>query len=285
MRSHGVATILLMIPVLTIPALAIFGIPQFAPVVASPLEEEGQNDRERRVGHSARSPHDELFEEVEGFGADKGLDREGPLRKRPSSNSPSSKSRPPRDQLASTAGWGDDLQRVPEQPRRSRSSAPTAPTDDGKTNLTTSEELGENREIQYERKRRNTSNSADAPSRPLTDPSNNHIQQIGYSEEVSEPEPQRNPAPRNFVDPRDSQSREFNKDEVTWGAAVERLNQLDIRSFRLEPGSRTGLFVFICSYTPAENSSVSYRFEAEADQPLKAVQKVLDQVIEWQQRR
>ncbi len=285
MRSHGVATILLMIPVLTIPALAIFGIPQFAPVVASPLEEEGQNDRERRVGHSARSPHDELFEEVEGFGADKGLDREGPLRKRSPSNSTNNKSRPPRDQLASTAGWGDDLQRVPEQPRRSRSSAPTDPTDDGKTNPTTSEELGENREIQYERKRRNSNNSADAPSRPLTDPSNNHIQQIGYSEEVSEPEPQRNPAPRNFVDPRDSQSREFNKDEVTWGAAVERLNQLDIRSFRLEPGSRTGLFVFICSYTPAENSSVSYRFEAEADQPLKAVQKVLDQVIEWQQRR
>ena len=285
MRSHGVATILLMIPVLTIPALAIFGIPQFAPVVASPLEEESQNDRERRVGHSARLPHDELFEDVEGFGADKGLDREGPLRKRPSSNSPNSKSRPPRDRLASTAGWGDDLQRVPEQPQRSRSSAPTDPTDDGKTNLPTSEELGENREIKYERKRRNSGNSADAPSRPLTAPSNNQIQQIGYSEEVPEQEPQRNPAPRNFVDPRDSQSREFSKDEVTWGAAVERLNQLDIRSFRLEPGSRAGLFVFICSYTPAETSSVSYRFEAEADQPLKAVQKVLDQVIEWQQRR
>jgi hypothetical protein len=282
MRSHGVATILLMIPVLTIPALAIFGIPQFAPVVASPLEEEGQNDRERRVGHSARSPHDELFEDVEGFGADQGLDREGPLRKRSSSNSTNTKSRPPRDQLASTAGWGDDLQRVPEQPRRSRSSSPT---DDGRTNLSTSEVLGENREIKYERKRRNSGNSADAPSGPLNDSSNNLIQQIGYSEEAPEQEPQRNPAPRNSVDPRDSQSREFNKDEVTWGAAVERLNQLDIRSFRLEPGSRTGLFVFICSYTPAENSSVSYRFEAEADQPLKAVQKVLDQVIEWQQRR
>ena len=282
MRSHGVATILLMIPVLTIPALAIFGIPQFAPVVASPLEEEGQSDRERGVGHSARLPHDELFEDVEGFGADKGLDREGPLRKPPSSNSLNSKSRPPRDRLASTAGWGDDLQRVPEQPQRPRSSSPA---DDGITSRTTSEDLGENRDIKYERRRRNSGNSVDAPSKSLTDPSNNLIQQIGYSEEVPEQGSQRNPAPRNSVDPRDSQSREFNKDEVTWGAAVERLNQLDIRSFRLEPGSRTGLFVFICSYSPAETSSVSYRFEAEADQPLKAVQKVLDQVIEWQQRR
>ena len=282
MRSHGVATILLMIPVLTIPSLAIFGIPQFAPVVASPLEEEGQNDRERRVGHSARLPHDELFEDVEGFGADKGLDREGPLRKRSASDSPNRKSRPPRDRLASTAGWGDDLQRVPEQPQRPRTSSPA---DDGITNRTTPEDLGENLDIKYERRRRNSGDGADAPSRPLTDPSNNRIQLIGHSEDVPEQEPQRNSAPRNLVDPRDSQSREFNKDEVTWGAAVERLNQLDIRSFRLEPGSRTGLFVFICSYSPAETSSVSYRFEAEADQPLKAVQKVLDQVIEWQQRR
>ena len=39
MKSNGVATILLMIPVLTVPALAIFGIPQFAPVVASPIDE------------------------------------------------------------------------------------------------------------------------------------------------------------------------------------------------------------------------------------------------------
>jgi hypothetical protein len=67
--------------------------------------------------------------------------------------------------------------------------------------------------------------------------------------------------------------------------AVERLNELEIRNFRLEPGQRKGLFVFICTYTPPDSPTVSYRFEAEADQPLKAVQKVLEQIVDWHQRR
>ena len=40
MHSNGLATILLMIPILAVPALAIFGVPQFAPVVASPLDDD-----------------------------------------------------------------------------------------------------------------------------------------------------------------------------------------------------------------------------------------------------
>ena len=64
MRSgiHGtIATLLLIIPVLSIPALAIFGIPQFAPVVASPLDEGLQPDRERRVGQSERPAAERRF--------------------------------------------------------------------------------------------------------------------------------------------------------------------------------------------------------------------------------
>jgi len=68
---------------------------------------------------------------------------------------------------------------------------------------------------------------------------------------------------------------------LTWRAAVQRLNQLEIRNFRLEPGRSADQFIFICSYTPRDNPRVSYRFEAEADEPLRAVEKVLAQIDSW----
>jgi hypothetical protein len=68
---------------------------------------------------------------------------------------------------------------------------------------------------------------------------------------------------------------------LTWQTAVRRLNELEIRNFRLEPGQQPEQFVFICSYTPQDNPRVSFRFEAEADEPLRAVEKVLAQIDAW----
>ncbi|MBA4030713.1 MAG: hypothetical protein C0478_07445 [Planctomyces sp.] len=72
---------------------------------------------------------------------------------------------------------------------------------------------------------------------------------------------------------------------LTWQDAVQRLHALQIRNFRLEPGAEPSVFVFICSYTPADNPRISYRFEAEANEPLKAVEKVLQQIEEWRAQR
>jgi len=72
---------------------------------------------------------------------------------------------------------------------------------------------------------------------------------------------------------------------LTWKSAVERLNHLEIRNFRLEPGQQVGQFVFICSYTPQHSPRLSYRFEAQADEPLRAVEKVLDQIETWMAAR
>ena len=81
-------------------------------------------------------------------------------------------------------------------------------------------------------------------------------------------------------------SRENSGSEpLTWQGAVQRLNELEIRNFRLEPGREVNQFVFICSYSSSDSPRVLYRFEAEADEPLKAVEKVLLQVDEWQRRR
>jgi hypothetical protein len=75
------------------------------------------------------------------------------------------------------------------------------------------------------------------------------------------------------------------EEPFTWQDAVDRLNALEIRNFRLQPGHRENQFSFVCNYTPSDSPRVSYRFEAEADEPLKAVEKVLEQIAEWQQRR
>ena len=72
---------------------------------------------------------------------------------------------------------------------------------------------------------------------------------------------------------------------LTWRSAVRRLNALGIRQFRLEPGSREHEFHFTCFLTPRNNPRVTHRFEAEAGDPLRAVEKVLQQITLWQQQR
>ncbi|MDX1966591.1 MAG: hypothetical protein SFV23_05420 [Planctomycetaceae bacterium] len=79
--------------------------------------------------------------------------------------------------------------------------------------------------------------------------------------------------------------RELPDRGLTWKSAVERLNRLEIRNFRLEPGQQLGQFVFICSYTPQHSPRLSYRFEAQADEPLRAVEKVLEQIDNWMAAR
>ncbi len=72
---------------------------------------------------------------------------------------------------------------------------------------------------------------------------------------------------------------------LTWREAVRRLNELGIQEFRLEPGSQPGEFYFACEFTPHRDARVTRRFEAEATEPLLAVQAVLRQIDEWLTRR
>lgn len=72
---------------------------------------------------------------------------------------------------------------------------------------------------------------------------------------------------------------------LTWRSAVRRLNALGIRHFQLEPGQSDNSFHFRCTYTPPATPRVTHRFEAEADEPLEAVRNVLDQVDHWRKHR
>lgn len=295
MKSNGLATILLMIPVLTVPALAIFGIPQFAPVVASPIDEGRNRDRESRVGNSSRHSQDELFDEIEGFSSESEVKSSSvtSLRNRGMSPPPQREKGLRRADPGSTSSWGGDLENGstwPNSPRQSslKESDESAGRDSSfiatdSTNLPNEKALP-----RYQRRLPPASKTNEEIRQARLDDPDQGVTQSGFNDEASTRE-----QPRIFSEENRKQSSErlgsnrraMGFEPLTWAAAVERLNEFDIRSFRLEPGDRSGQFVFICSYTSPDAPSVSYRFEAGADEPLKAVEKVLEQIVEWRRKR
>lgn len=65
---------------------------------------------------------------------------------------------------------------------------------------------------------------------------------------------------------------------ISWQGAIAQLQQWGIENYRLQAGSRPGQFLFVCFYKPAENPTLTVRYEAEAEDPLAAVSNVLQQI-------
>lgn len=72
---------------------------------------------------------------------------------------------------------------------------------------------------------------------------------------------------------------------LTWKKARDRLTELGVTHFHLESGSTGESFLFICMFSPGDDPRVTRRFEAEATDPLAAVDGVLGQIDTWMQRR
>ncbi len=72
---------------------------------------------------------------------------------------------------------------------------------------------------------------------------------------------------------------------LTWRQASMKLADLGITNFHLERGATEGTFLFVCLYAPGDAPQVTHRFEAESDDPLLAVNRVLQQVDGWMQNR
>lgn len=68
---------------------------------------------------------------------------------------------------------------------------------------------------------------------------------------------------------------------ITWQAAVSRLKELGIHRYQLQPGSEQDRFHFSCFFSNEDNARIAHRFEAEASDPLLAVQDVVGQVEHW----
>jgi hypothetical protein len=68
-------------------------------------------------------------------------------------------------------------------------------------------------------------------------------------------------------------------------SAIARLNALGITDYQWQPGDRDGEFLFRCRLVSRHNPRMMQRFEAEAGEPLLALEKVLAQIDEWRARR
>lgn len=316
MRSslHGTfATLLLLIPVGAIPALAIFGIPQFAPVVASPLREGHEGDRERREGRSARGPADDLFQDEEDFasrgedefptrGTEAGLGQLGdavavPVRhaSRNTASAQFATEQPESGErsvngLGRVPSWADDL---PVETRQAASRHNNAKFERFADNTSAPNNVPSQHEPDFRAFTRGAADRGDAaPSHRAKsgEQGDGQVRPAGHESIAAgiPPSFQRQremPIDGAAAAPSIASREGDTPGALTWKTAVHQLNALEIRNFRIEPGRQPSQFIFICSYTPTDSPRVSYRFEAEADEPLKAVEKVLAQISEWQQRR
>lgn len=80
-------------------------------------------------------------------------------------------------------------------------------------------------------------------------------------------------------------STETETQPLTWKSARARLKEFGITHFYLEPDPNHEMYHFRCAYSPGGNQRVNRLFEAEAAEPLEAVQKVLAQVESWTARQ
>jgi hypothetical protein len=68
---------------------------------------------------------------------------------------------------------------------------------------------------------------------------------------------------------------------INWTQARRKLAELGIDRFHLEAGLEPDQFLFVCLFSPDGDSRVTQRFEAEAVDPLVAVEQVLTQIDGW----
>lgn len=261
MRSrtgNSLSTLMFMVPLLGVPLMAIFGVPQFVPVIASSVSDDAIRPVRTRpkpgVGESVTATT---------FVADQ----------------------LPRDNASRGESQIQDLFSSPTRPRRD------------------SRPIHEADSRGLDAKFVETSLSADnwwtqdslEKSAPETTQKVNDL--FGDSVATASPTETRSRTRSATARPDNDQLATLSKvpqmasgsekstDGLTWREAVRRLNELGIQEFRLEPGSQIGEFYFACEFTPHRNARVTRRFEAEAKEPLLAVQAVLRQIDEWLTRR
>lgn len=262
MRSrtrNSLSTLMFLVPLLGVPLMAIFGVPQFVPVIASSVSEDATRPAglkpKLRVGESASA---RIFVDDSS----------------------------PRSVDQRTDQQVQDFFRPTD--RRRRDSRPIHHAD------------SQGREPKIIETSLNTDNwLTQIPSEePLVDSNAKLNDLFGISASasaVNSNEPPNRTRSATARTPNEPAARanaerflsdsEQSTNGLTWRKAVSRLNELGIQEFRLEPGSRRGAFYFACEFTPHRNARVTRRFEAEAAEPLLAVQAVLRQIDEWLTRR
>ncbi len=261
MRSrtgNSMSTLMFMVPLLGVPLMAMFGVPQFVPVIASSVNDAITPPVGTRpkpgVGESA-SPTTIVAESSLRDSSSRGeqplLDIFRPVERprRDSRQIHDVESRGPETKFVETSLNAETWL------TKSTSQEPAAAADQRLEDL-----FGNSVAVTNPSEPRNRTRST--ISRPLGEPGAKHAPAVVFAA-----------------------NSERSDKGLTWREAVRRLNELGIQEFRLEPGSQPGEFYFACEFTPHRDARVTRRFEAEAAEPLLAVQAVLRQIDEWSTRR
>lgn len=276
MRSSSnspLTTLMVFIPLLAVPLLAVFGVPQLEPRGASSSRNAPDEDffTHAGVGESLHHGAEDLFAPVRGSAA-ADSDQNGRW--------PSKESRHGMDGPADdTAGLSARMQGGSEldtNSQRGRGSSATNPFEE----------------------RPQGNNRLGPPRPPDWSPPPDALQ--GWTVDSDEGRPKSGPtagrggssnplddgSPQHPAGPadRDTMTTDSSR-SLSWQQAVQRLNELGIHHFQLQPGRRSTEFHFSCSFQSPEHPRIIHRFEAEADEPLNAVQNVIAQVENWHQRR
>lgn len=292
-------TLLMLIPMTAVPVMAIFGIPQFFPVSASPSARTSDSARtgqmlERRVGQSdalvlrsvltEQSPSIDLFHPYDRASTAQGTNSAGVV-----ANASSSELERRR------RAWRDPL----TGPANTRSEVSLRTTTAGGTtrrerSLATASVSRRGDGPVQRKATASFSGQAMVPPRaldsrlgvvPVAD-TDSDIERPSAAVELSN----RDISDRYSRESTGGRANSSNLDlgrveTLTWQQAVDRLTQLGIRTFRLTPDSGQTGYRFVCFVTSVDDPRISRRFEAESSDPLIAVGDVLAQVENWNQHR
>jgi len=269
-ESNGsFTTFLMFVPLVAVPLLAVFGLPEFSSVAASGSSSDDVFElgiiEETGVGESASHAADDLLRPVSNDGS---IDVHSPT--------------PASGRFAADGnGFGENSQ---DDVGRWDETSDQRPAQNGQLSHSESGDLfSPFEEVSHDGEIDQLASGVEVFSGATSDEQGgrNGFSDLGISKpstsktaerDVSEPPRQRTPR----SGPRDISGKHAGP--LTWQAAVRRLNELGIDDYLLQPGIRTGEFHFSCVFSPRDNPRVTHRFEAEADEPLTAIKKVLSQV-------
>ena len=297
-------TLLMLIPMTAVPVMAIFGIPQFFPVSASPSASPDEASRsgralECRVGQSDalqvrhistnRASSIDLFQPYDAGSTVRTNDKADVV-----ANAPSNELERRR------LGWRDPLnglENVQEVSLR------TASADAAFGEMWSSGNGTVNRRVDVASRLNGTSSfsgqAAIPPPGTRTLPDDSSASDAGRhgsgsptaspGVEATDPESQ---SPQVSGDSGryartasagrlTSSRRPVQVETLSWQQAVDRLNILGIRTFRLTPAPGPNGYRFVCLVTSVDDPRISRRFESESADPLVAVGNVLAQVENW----
>lgn len=285
-------TLLMFVPLIAVPLLAVFGIPQFSAVNASPPHEErlalAPADHSP-VGQSGRHDADDLFAPIEGrrsvtstreaAGGSRGPDPAAfPSTDRSAGDPfhPADEAAEPHDPPAAPradamAGWALDGEPSGAHPGNGGQIL----------NASTSAAAARLDALALGSQDPPAEQDGSAFGRPAVRFATDKNDRPGRTEGSFEG------TPRTASDAGADGEVEPGRParQLTWRNAVRRLNELGIRDYQLQPGVRDQEFHFSCWFTPDDSPRQTVRFEAEATEPLRAVEKVLAQIEERFERR